>query len=660
MNWLYRTTLLTLALLGALACTRDDVDVDGLTNFAPAILPGNIADGGSVVRGDFGITVYFADGTTSPLTSGTVALRDSAGVELFATTQALEGTRDSIVVAGSAFGAADLGLGAYELYVSATDNAGQTTEETFAFTISALPFPANLTQLFVAGAFNGWSADSAELFEEYAFELVSANTWEISGIDLQGQEWKLKNTVNWTDLDWGDGDCDGVMTQSPNAPNTGCGSSGRSTIRFNDETLAYEVIPEVSLATNLEGLFLVGTFDGVTNALGEGDTYEFELIGDNQWDLPEVTLRPGDRFKFAETANLRGRQFGDDDYALGASNVAEPDGAVIALPDDFEAGVYAIAFDDETLEYSIDFLRDAGFRSIGLLGVGVVGSNGFAGPDLDLRDDDGDGVWTYEGLVVDSSDVGADDGNLRVKFRADDAWDVNWGGGDFPAGTATMGGPDIPVREGTYDVTFVPATGEYNFEARAQSFGSIGILGTALPGGFDTDSDYDLIDPDEDGTYEIVVGLKDGEVKFRADDAWDVSWGSMDFPVGTGSTDGGPDIPVTAGLYYVRFTPATGAYEFAETSVGIIGDATSGAWDDDTDLTFDPSRDDANVLTLTITLGEGAVKFRTADSWDNPFDWGGTEFPDGVGVRKGSDNIPSTPGDYAVSFNVLTYEYSFE
>ena len=654
-NWLYRFSLISLALLGAIGC-REELDIDSLTNFAPSILPGNINEGGSVVAGDFGITVYFADGTTSPLTSGTVALRDSAGLELFTTTKALSGVRDSIVVAGSEFNSQDLPVGNYSLYVSATDNAGQTTEETYNFTISALPFPANIGQLFIAGGFNGWAA-TEEALEGFEFELVAANTWEISGIDLEGGPWKLKNTVDWTDTDWGDGDCDGFMTSNADGnADTDCGASGLSTIRFNDQTLAYEVIPEVTIATNLDGLFLLGTFDGVTNTLGGGDTYEFELVGDNQYDLAEITLRPGDQFKFAEMVNFQGQQFGDSDFMVGVINVAEAGGPAITLPADFEAGVYAIAFNDETLEYSIDFLRDAGFRSIGILGVGLPG--GFGGPDLDLQDDDGDGIWEYEGLVIDSTGFTSDDGNLRVKFRADDAWDVNWGGDDFPMGVATMGGPDIPVREGTYDVTFAPETGEYNFTEVTEGFGSIGIIGSALPNGWD--SDYDLRDEDNDGNtdgvYELFVGLKDGEVKFRADDDWATSWGGA-FPSDTDSDATGGNIPVTAGLYKVTFTPATGEYTFTETTIGIIGDATPGGWDADTDLTFDASRDDANVLTLDITLGEGAVKFRANDEWVD--DWGGSDFPSGTAVYKG-DNIPSTPGDYTVSFNILTLEYSFD
>ena len=43
------------------------------------------------------------------------------------------------------------------------------------------------------------------------FELVGDYTWEIRDVDLLGDEWKIKNTPDWTDQDWGDSDCDGIM-----------------------------------------------------------------------------------------------------------------------------------------------------------------------------------------------------------------------------------------------------------------------------------------------------------------------------------------------------------------------------------------------------------------------------------------------------------------
>jgi hypothetical protein len=54
---------------------------------------------------------------------------------------------------------------------------------------------------------------------------------------------------------------------------------------------------------------------------------------------------------------------------------------------------------------------------------------------------------------------------------------------------------------------------------------------------------------------------EDGEVKFAANDDWADNWGSDTFCYGTG-TNGGPNIPYTAGSYTVFLNDITGQYYF--------------------------------------------------------------------------------------------------
>ena len=53
----------------------------------------------------------------------------------------------------------------------------------------------------------------------------------------------------------------------------------------------------------------------------------------------------------------------------------------------------------------------------------------------------------------------------------------------------------------------------------------------------------------------------DGEVKFAADGEWNDNWGAEAFSYGTG-TNGGPNIPFTAGSYTVFLNDITGQYYF--------------------------------------------------------------------------------------------------
>ena len=54
------------------------------------------------------------------------------------------------------------------------------------------------------------------------------------------------------------------------------------------------------------------------------------------------------------------------------------------------------------------------------------------------------------------------DANAELKF-ANGSWDANWGASDFPLGYGTQGGPNIPVRAGTYRIYFNDCLGLYYF-----------------------------------------------------------------------------------------------------------------------------------------------------------------------------------------------------
>jgi len=243
-----------------------------------------------------------------------------------------------------------------------------------------------------------------------------------------------------------------------------------------------------------------------------------------------------------------------------------------------------------------------------------------------------------------------------AKFRKDDDWAVNWGSADFPSGIGTQDGDNIPIAQaGTYHITLDTMTGAYNF-TEIITFTTIGIIGDATPGGWDEDTDLtqDANNPD---LWMVDIDLVDGSAKFRAENDWAINWGGTDFPTGIGVQDGG-DIPVVAGRYRVSLNTATGEYNFAEivayTTIGIIGDATPGGWDADTDMTQDMTNTD--VWKLRVTLTDGEAKFRAEDDW--AVNWGSGDFPIGVGIQDGA-NIPVVAGEYNVTFNTFTGDYEF-
>lgn len=589
-----------------------------LTDFPPGILSITPSNNSKVVKGNFDVVVKFVDGTTSPLANAVIILKDPTGKELAKADKNLSGTADSVVIAGNTFSAANLPVAkGYSIEVTVTDVNQKSQTATVTFEISSLPYAANQDEMFLAGPFNSWGATR--------MNLVADNTWEVQ-VTMDGGEWKLKNCADWCKDDWGDPDGDGVVELTTGGgPNSPSSPVGLVIFRWNDQTLRYTIAPAVTYKTNISGLYLLGTFNNY-----EGAAYRFNLVADNTWVLNEIQLKPTDKFKFSEGPFFMGKNWGDSDK----DGKADAFGTSITfgdLPANRGEGFYKITFNDKTLAYTIEFTR---FPSIGIIGSATPGG---WDSDTDLNDN-GNGTFSALITLIDG----------EAKFRANDSWDTNWGGSDFPKGLGTQNGPNIPVTAGTYKVTFNPSTGEYNFEPGIES---LGIIGSATPGGWDSDTD---LQANGDGTYSIVLGLNAGEAKFRANNAWDDNWGANGFPSGTG-TPGGANIPVTAGLYLITFNPATGAYSFTPASIGIIGSATPGGWDSDTNMTVNPSNPAEVSLTLDLVAGE--AKFRANDDWK--FNWGSNTFPTGTGVPGGA-NIPVTAGRYTVTFNVNTGAYSFQ
>ncbi|URM38212.1 SusE domain-containing protein [Flavobacterium anhuiense] len=119
----------------------------------------------------------------------------------------------------------------------------------------------------------------------------------------------------------------------------------------------------------------------------------------------------------------------------------------------------------------------------------------------------------------------------------------------------------------------IPADGYYKFKmdvqkltytldpyaagAGAATYSTVGIIGSATSKGWDAST------PMVKSTFNAhvwtlgVTSLNDGEVKFRANDAWDVSWGGKT-PFSGGGT--GDNIPVAKSKYVIYFNDLDGSY----------------------------------------------------------------------------------------------------
>lgn len=279
--------------------------------------------------------------------------------------------------------------------------------------------------------------------------------------------------------------------------------------------------------------------------------------------------------------------------------------------------------------------------------VSIIGDfSGWWG-DFDMTTTDNI-TWTLSGIIFYS------DGNL--KFRDNHNWNYNFGsatGTEFPIGTGISNSQyNIPYKAGTYDITFNRTTLEYTFKCISNCPTYIGIIGSAVPPNYDAGPDVNMFTNDNITFILPDYTFTSGEAKFRQDDSWDNNWGNTTFPMGTALKDG-PSIPVIAGTYNATFNIKTGEYSFSTPSpIGIIGDALYG-WNFDVDM---QSTDGITYTLLDYPFTNGFIYFRQNNN--QQIYWGNGSFPTGTATLYGW-NIYVPAGNYNVTFNKLTGEYSF-
>ena len=81
---------------------------------------------------------------------------------------------------------------------------------------------------------------------------------------------------------------------------------------------------------------------------------------------------------------------------------------------------------------------------------------------------------------------------------------------------------------------------------------TVGIIGSATSKGWDSSTPMHA-NPGDPHQWTLTLRLTSGEVKFRANDNWNVNWGSPDFPSGTGFRKGGEYPRINNGLLHGDF-----------------------------------------------------------------------------------------------------------
>ncbi|HNZ69835.1 MAG: RagB/SusD family nutrient uptake outer membrane protein [Prolixibacteraceae bacterium] len=184
-----------------------------------------------------------------------------------------------------------------------------------------------------------------------------------------------------------------------------------------------------------------------------------------------------------------------------------------------------------------------------------------------------------------------------------------------------------------------------------------------VPGSYQSGSGYSagdwspgdapqLASVSSDDKYEgYIYFAADAQFKFTAGPNWDVNWGDNGAD-GTLERDGA-NLTATAGYYRINVDLNTMTYSLVKTDWGLIGSATPGGWDNDTNMEFDPV---TRMWKLIVELGAGDIKFRANDGWDiNLGDTG----VDGI-LEYGGDNIAvASPGKYEIKLKLGMPDYTY-
>lgn len=159
-----------------------------------------------------------------------------------------------------------------------------------------------------------------------------------------------------------------------------------------------------------------------------------------------------------------------------------------------------------------------------------------------------------------------------------------------------------------------------------------------------------LVSLSSNGIYIGIIKFDGGNFKITPEKKWDVAYG--DAGAGAISTSGGDIASGVAGLKQVTVNMTAKTIKIEDTKVwAIIGDATPGKWDTDTDMKY--INDGKGTWKITVNLTAGAIKFRQDHKWDVNLGGSGGNLTAG-----GADIAVAAAGNYTITLDVTGSKYT--
>ena len=240
-----------------------------------------------------------------------------------------------------------------------------------------------------------------------------------------------------------------------------------------------------------------------------------------------------------------------------------------------------------------------------------------------------------------------------IKFRANDAWDVDWGGAD---GVLVSGADNIPVTAGNYRIYVNlndPANPTYELNAKMygqdENAGNTtpepepepevpAVKGWGLVGAFNEWGASPDVMLASDGNYLVAKAVAlEGELKFRKDADWNVNFGLAEGAEFAADTEialsaDGANINVTAGTYdvYLDETNAKawfitdGSYPGGGVAPeasewGVVGQVNGWAAPD---ITMYKTATEGLFVAKSVAMPDGGFKIRANGEWNDAANYG--------------------------------------
>ncbi len=320
----------------------------------------------------------------------------------------------------------------------------------------------NIAERFV------WNTVDFDVPTNITYELQASTSSDFSSFDVIGSTSENNLAIKVSQLTTLATDAGLDNDAETEAPNTGqvyfrvkafAGNDGGNALNTSSEVKSITVVmPEAAVeeGPSFKELYLVGD---ATAAGWNNDNNNTPLFRDseNENQYYFIGYFGAGAFKLLDMKGAWQPQWGIKDGSLTNSDLLgeDPDAFPVAT-----AGYYTFTINTEDLTYTFeayDASAATTYDVIGIVGAGTsVGWPNDDNPTPDIKMTNSD----FDKHIWQANDVVLTDG--AAKFRANLAWDVNWGGGEnFPSGQAT--GDDIMVQAGTYTVWFNDITSRYTF-----------------------------------------------------------------------------------------------------------------------------------------------------------------------------------------------------